>query len=85
MAGTMFDPLTDFWLASDGARLTVLGAVCWVVAVFAGLMEWRRNKTRPLERLERVGWVPWTWIFLTAAFLGGGFLATGAPSLLAEL
>jgi len=85
MPATMFDPLTDFLLASDGARLSTLGAVCWVVAGLAAFMEWRRNKTRPIEQLERVGWVPWIWVFLTAAFCGGGFLVMGAPALLAEL
>ena len=85
MAQTMFDPLTDFWLSSDATRLCVMGAVCWVVAGLAGFMEWRRNRVRPLDRLERVGWVPWRSIFLAGMFLGGGFLATGVPPLLAEL
>ena len=81
----MFDPLTDFALASDAMRLTVLGAASLLVAGFAAFMEWRRNKTRPLEQLERVGWVPWTPVFLMAAFLGGGLLAMGVPALLAEI
>lgn len=81
----MFDPLTDFWLASDAMRLTVLGASCWLLAAMAGLMEWRRNKMRPLDRLERVGWVPWTPLFLMTACLGAGLLAMGVPALLAEV
>lgn len=81
----MIDPLTDFALASDAARLTVLGAVCWLVAGMAALMEWRRNRSRPVEQLERVGWVPWTSIFLMAAFLGAGLLALGAPAFMAEI
>lgn len=81
----MFDPTTDFALASDAMRLTVLGGMAWLVAALAALMEWRRNKTRGVERLERVGWMPWTAIFLGAAFLGGGFLALGVPGVLAEV
>jgi hypothetical protein len=84
MGATMFDPLTQFWLASDAARLTMLGAGFWTIAGFAALMEWRRSRTRPIERLERVGWVPWTSIFLAAAFIGGGFLAMGVPAVLAQ-
>lgn len=81
----MSDPITDFALASDAMRLTVAGAACWAMAAMAALMEWRRGKTRPIERLERVGWMPWTSIFLSAAFLGGGLLAMGLPALMAEL
>ena len=81
----MFDPFTDFALASDAGRLTALGAVCWLVAGVAALMEWRRNRTRAVERLERVGWMPWTPIFLMGAFLGAGLLALGAPALMAEI
>ena len=46
MLAAMFDPLTDFWLASDGTRLTVMGAACWIMAAVAGLMEWRRGRGR---------------------------------------
>lgn len=84
MAQIMFDPLTEFWLASDGARLTMMGAMCWIIAGLAALMEWRRNKTRPVEQLERVGWVPWTGLFLTTAWIGTGLLFLGVPALLAE-
>lgn len=85
MAQIMFDPLTDFALASDAGRLTMLGAACWLVAGVAALMEWRRNRLRGVERLEQVGWMPWTSIFLMAAFLGAGLLALGAPALMAEI
>jgi len=80
----MMDPVTQFWLASDGVRLSVLGAGFWLIAAIAALMEWRRNRERPIERLEKVGWVPWMTIFLTAAFVGGGMLAVGLPALLAQ-
>ena len=85
MAQTMFDPVTDFWLSSDATRLCVLGAICLLVAALAEFMEWRRNRVRPLDRLEKVGWIPWRSISLSAILLGGGLLATGVPPLLAEL
>ena len=85
MLAAMFDPLTDFWLASDGTRLTVMGAACWIMAAVAGLMEWRRGRGRAGDRLERVGWVPWTPIFMACAMIGGGFLAMGLPAALAEI
>ena len=85
MLAIMFDPLTEFWLASDAARLTALGAVCWTIAALAALMEWRRNRTRPVERLERVGWMPWTGLFLVTAWIGAGLLFMGVPALLGEI
>lgn len=82
MVFKMLDPLTEFWLASDGARLTTLGAFSWLLAGLAAIMERRRSKSRGLDRLERVGWMPWTSIFLMFAFFGGGLLAMGMPALL---
>jgi hypothetical protein len=81
----MVDPLTLWALASDAERLCAVGAGLWLMAGLAALMEWRRSKTRSIERLERVGWMPWTAIFLTGAFIGGGCLAMGLPVLLTEV
>lgn len=81
----MTDLLTRFALASDAVQLAVLGAGFWLVAAACGVMEWRRGRGRSLERLERVGWVPWMPIFLACAFTGGGCLAVSLPVFLGSV
>jgi len=76
------DLVAQFELLSDAAQIACLGGACWVFAVFASLMEWRRTRTRDLARLEQVGWVPWTGLFLLSAMLGGGLLAMALPVVL---
>ncbi len=72
-------------LASDAERVAVTGAAFWLVAAMCALMEWRRGRNRSVERLERVGWVPWTGIFLMCAMIGGGCLAMSLPVVLGSL
>jgi hypothetical protein len=76
------DMLVQFELLSDAAQLAWLGAACWVFALFATLMERRRGRLRNVARLEQVGWVPWTALFLLAAMLGAGLLALSLPGLM---
>ncbi len=73
------DPIAQFALLSDAAQLAVVGGLFWVLAGVAALMERRRNKARDLARLEKVGWVPWTALFMLAAIIGGGILAMSLP------
>ena len=84
MNRAMPDFFTQWALASDAMRLTAVGAAFWLLAALAALMEWRRNQTRSVERLEKVGWVPWTPIFMMCAMIGGGCLAMGIPAVLGE-
>jgi hypothetical protein len=74
--------IAQFGLMSDAAQLAWTGAALWLVAGLAALMERRRNTRRDLSRLEQVGWVPWTGVFLLTAMLGGGCLAMGLPAVL---
>ena len=76
------NPLT---FASDAALLAVAGAACWVLAVFCMLMDRLRERRRSVERLERVGFVPWTGLFLGLAIIGGGCLAMSLPIVLGNL
>lgn len=80
--GAVMNLVAQFELLSDAAQLALVGAACWVFAVFASLMEWRRGRSRNLARLEQVGWVPWTGLFLLAAMLGAGLLAMALPAVL---
>lgn len=71
--------ITQFVLLSDAAQLAVVGGAFWLLAGLCALMERRRNKARDLARLEKVGWVPWTSLFMLAAIIGGGILAMSLP------
>jgi len=83
--GGVTDPIAQFELMSDAAQLAATGAALWVFAGFAAIMERRRAKGRSLERLEQVGWVPWTGLFMLAAMLGGGCLAMSLPVVIGGL
>ncbi len=81
----MIDPVAQFALLSDAAQLAVTGAGFWLLAGFSAAMDYRRNKQRDLDRLEQVGWVPWTALFLGSAVIGGGILALSLPPVLGSL
>ncbi|MEO1221666.1 MAG: hypothetical protein AAFY42_10015 [Pseudomonadota bacterium] len=78
----LMNPLT---FASDAALLAVSGLVCWVLAAGCMLMDRLREKRRSVDRLERVGFVPWTGLFLGLAIIGGGCLAMSLPVVLGNL
>lgn len=84
-AGVMMELFVWWSLASDASRLAALGAAFWTMAGFAGFMEWRRGKGRSVERLEKVGWVPWLPLFIMCTMIGGGCLAIGLPVVVANL
>lgn len=79
------DVLARFALLSDAAQLAIAGGLFWIFAGFAALMELRRNRKRDLSRLEAVGWVPWTGLFMGTAIIGGGCLAMSLPVVLGSL
>jgi len=74
-----------FALLSDAQQLAIIGGCFWVLAGFCALMERRRNKTRNVTRLERVGYMPWTTLFVLCAIVGGGMLAMSLPVVLGSL
>jgi hypothetical protein len=65
----------QYELLTDAEQVSVLGGVFLVIAAFALVMEWRRNRTRDLARLDKVGWMPWTTLFMLTAMIGAGCLA----------
>jgi hypothetical protein len=67
--------IDTYELLTDAEQVSVLGGVFLVIAAFALAMEWRRNRRRDLARLEQVGWVPWTTVFMVTAMIGAGCLA----------
>ena len=63
--------------ASDAEILALWGAGFRVVALVAMVAERRRLQR---ARIDRVGWVPWTGIFLATVVIGLGLLALALPS-----
>lgn len=74
--------LHDFLtFASDAELLALAGAGFLVFALLAMLADRRRTQREP-TRLDRVGWVPWTAIFMASMIIGGGLLALALPKAL---
>lgn len=71
--------------ASDATLLALTGAGCWVLAAICLLAEHLRVRTRSVERLEKVGFMPWTALFMAFAIVGGGCLAMSLPVVLGNL
>lgn len=65
--------------ASDAELFALAGAGFLVAALFASLAERRRIKR---ARIDSVGWVPWTGVFLACAIAGITMIALGVTGLL---
>ena len=65
------------WLlfASDADLLAISGIACLIVAVAALAMDRRRHHRDRILAADRVGWMPWTMVFLIAATSGLGLIA----------
>lgn len=71
----------DFLLfANDAELLAMSGGALILLAVIAMRMDRRRSRRRDIDR---VGWVPWTGLFVMLAVLGGGMLALALPVVIA--
>lgn len=78
-AASMPDVSDEIIFASDAKLLAFWGLGMLVLAAISTLMERRRMKR---AAIDRIGWVPWTGLFLTFAVIGGGLLAVALPGLL---
>jgi hypothetical protein len=81
----MSDPLSQFALLSEAGQVALVGAGLWVLAGICGVMDYRRGKKRDVARLEQVGWVPWTALFMAFAVIGGGLLAMSLPAVIGSM
>lgn len=73
----------DFLLfASEADLIALVGAGFLALAGLALLGDRRRTRRQRIGRLDRVGWVPWTGIFLACAIIGGGLIALSLPQAL---
>lgn len=71
----------SFALASEADQLALIGLGFVVLAMLALLADRARSKRK---RLDRVGWMPWTAIFLACLIIGGGMLALALPPVVAS-
>ena len=70
----------DFLLfASDAELAAFWGGLFLLIALICMVMERRRSRRR---EINRVGWMPWTGLFLVFAVFGGGLLALSVPVIL---
>lgn len=74
------------WLlfASDATVLALWGAACLLLAAGALIMDRRRHHRDRIGAPDRVGWMPWTLLFLLFAVTGAGLLAVSLPGLMAS-
>lgn len=72
------------WLlfASDALILVLWSAGFLAAALLALAMDRRRHRRDRVGAPDRVGWVPWTGLFLICALIGAGLLAAALPALL---
>lgn len=68
--------------ASEAELVALAGAGFLVLAGLAMLADRRRARREPMTRLNKVGWVPWTAIFMACVIVGGGLLALALPKAL---
>ncbi len=77
--------LPEFLLFASEAEIVALWGVAFVVlSLFALYADKRRNRRDPFERIRKVGWVPWTTIFMGSMIIGGGLLALSLPKVMAS-
>ena len=77
--------LHQLTFASEATVLALTGLAFWAFAGWCLVMERLRNARRSVERLEKVGWVPWTPLFLASAVIGGGLLVMSLPVVLGRI
>lgn len=66
--------------ASEAEIVGLWGIALLIVAVIALWGErWRMKRAR----IDRIGWVPWTNIFMASAIIGMGLLALAAKGIMA--
>lgn len=76
------NPLT---FASEADLVALAGVAFVALALLALLGDRLRARRERLGRLDRVGFMPWTAIFLASAIIGGGLLALSLPVVIGSL
>jgi hypothetical protein len=71
---------TFITFASEAEIVGLWGLLMIGVALLALWAEKRRNR---LARIDRIGWMPWTTVFLTSAMIAAACLALAAKGIIA--
>ena len=74
--------LPELVLFASNAELATAGGVAFLALAMATRLADRRRVRR--QRIDRVGWVPWTGLFLVFAVIGLTLLALGIPGLIRD-
>jgi hypothetical protein len=72
-------PLPDALVFASPAKIA--GACGIVFLALAGIANFAERRRIRRARIDRIGWMPWTGIFLTCAVIGASLLAFAAGSL----
>jgi hypothetical protein len=72
--------LHDALLFASDAELAMAGGLAFLV--LAMLMSFAERRRVRRERIDRVGWVPWTGLFLVFAVIGLTLAGLGAMGLI---
>lgn len=76
---TRYEPA---WLlfASDADLLALTGGMLLLIAAMSLIMDRRRHNRDRIAAADRVGWMPWTLVFLAGAMAGLGLIAASLAS-----
>lgn len=72
--------LSEELLFASDAELALFAGVGFLV--LAGIMSFAERRRIRRERIDRVGWVPWTGLFLAFAVIGASLVGLGALGLI---
>lgn len=73
--------LPEFLVFASDAEIVGLWGVCMICVALLALWGERRRMKR--ARIDRVGWMPWTTLFMASAVIGAGLLALSVKGLAA--
>ena len=77
--------ITDYLTFASEADLLMLAGIGFMAASMLALLgDKRRSRRERMDSLDRVGWVPWTAIFMACMIIGGGLLALSVPRVIAS-
>ena len=78
----MMDVAKALIFATEAEMVALLGAGFLVLAAVALFADKRRSKRK---NINRVGFMPWTAIFMGSMIIGGGLLALALPRVIGGL
>ena len=77
----MLSSLPEWLVFASDATLVALSGAAFILAALVSLaMDRRRHNRDRIGAPDRVGWVPWTLLFLVCGVIGAGLLAASLPA-----